>query len=1150
VAPGRSRAGKVILVAALSISALRAYADERARCTVADTRFGAAVAELQSGDVHTCARLVNGEVWCWGGNSHRELGDLAAETGRATRVPEVEHARRIATGEHFTCALSGESRVQCWGRNQSAQLGAGSVSASLGPTTVLDLRGAVADLAAGGDHACVLYESGGVACWGRNDFGQLGDGTRIDRRAPIDVRGIPPARAIAAGEDHACAVAAGGAVYCWGRNHRAQLGRRTQSRDGDPARVRGLRDAVAIASGPGDHTCARTSGGKVFCWGRNGEGQVGNGANGDALFAQQLQNLGAVSAIAVGEDHSCALDIGGALWCWGKNRRGQLGDDTTHARSLPRRVPRLSAVLAVAAGEDHTCVLLPARASRANEIHAEPAPFPTPELSRQKSSRGATTSGSTTPERKPKIPGGGRPRGFVVRCFGGNEEGQLGCGRVTGTLRPTRVAELEPARALVGGDDHSCALLANGRARCWGGNEEGELGSGRFTPSLHPVEVAGLRGAVQLASGEDFVCARTRDGNAWCWGRNDQGQLGDGSRRRSAKPMRVQGLSPATQIAAGEKHACAIVAGGEVRCWGDNRGGQLGDGTRTSRPRPTRAIGVRGAGGLALGDRHSCARLTDGRVRCWGANAHGQLGREASQDDATALGDTTRAYEVRGLEDVVQIAAGEDHTCGVRADGDVWCWGSNAEGQLGDGTLVDRVRPVRVAGIQNARQVVAGEEHSCALTREGAAWCWGANARGQLGDGTRTNRSTPVRVPDAPPYARLGAGEGHTCAIDLSGGVHCWGGQAAVPELWAPPVTDEVERPFEADRDHRLGARAYAELRLRDHLDATEPRTRNRFRIRTRLSAELAWRGWFLGLGVRTASDGAAGLTSDNFTVDGKAFPIPVVNLAYLGFKRETPRWGVLAAAGYIANPFQTNPLLRNDVAVGRRTVQSIRVFDADYTPLGASVLGSAVVGPGRLFATTSLWALGGQFGAASDLMSGAQTGFVTPRVLVAGAYYHLGRPGAELATFATKEGNTALLDAHSKSTGALRRDFGLASLTSRLDLERLAGFAGASLQLEYTRNLLAPSRNNSVYAQLTGRFGTKLSWLLDAWWVEADGAFAALADSDRSFTDVAGASTAIAFAFTRHFALTLNYFFAQRMLRDEPALHRFFLSFTSRVRL
>ena len=264
---------------------------------------------------------------------------------------------QVAAGSYNTCALTGAGGVLCWGKNEAGQVGDGTTTNRAVPTPVIDLAGGVKAITVGGLHACALLDSGGVRCWGWNPSGQLGDGTTTDRLTPVSVPGLVNVTAIAAGRDHTCALLAGGTVQCWGANFSGQLGDGTTTDRSTPVSVSGLANVTAIAAG-GYHTCALLGNGSAQCWGYNFHGQLGDGTTTDRAIPVGVSGLVNATSIATGGYHTCALLDNGSMQCWGSNSSGQLGDGTITNRSTPVSTLGLVNVTGIAAGAFHTCALL------------------------------------------------------------------------------------------------------------------------------------------------------------------------------------------------------------------------------------------------------------------------------------------------------------------------------------------------------------------------------------------------------------------------------------------------------------------------------------------------------------------------------------------------------------------------------------------------------------------------------------------------------------------------------------------------------------------------------------------------------------------------------------------------------------------------
>jgi alpha-tubulin suppressor-like RCC1 family protein len=363
-------------------------------------------------------------------------------------------------------------------------------------------------------------------------------------------------------------------------------------------------------------------------------------------------------------------------------------------------------------------------------------------------------------------PGAGK-----AQCWGLNTYGQLGNGTATDSATPVTVSGIRSAMAMGAGNSHSCTLLFDGTVQCWGWNGNGQLGNGSTTDSYVPVSVSGITDAAALAVGSEHSCVRLANGTVQCWGLNTHGQLGNATMTDSSIPVTVSGIVTATAIAAGDAHSCALLADGTVQCWGLNDYGQLGNGNITPALAPVQVCGIgpipnpttgcptgTTATAIAAGGSHSCARLSDGTVKCWGSNADGQVGNN------TTTPRFLTPVAVTGIGTATTVAAGTGHSCARLADGTVKCWGLNADGQLGDSSTTDAPAPVTVSGINTAMEIAAGGNHSCARLSSGAVQCWGQNADGQLGNGNTTNTPAPVTVSGVSNAAAIATGSHHSCA--------------------------------------------------------------------------------------------------------------------------------------------------------------------------------------------------------------------------------------------------------------------------------------------------------------------------------------------------------------------------------------------------
>ncbi len=621
-------------------------------------------------------------------------------------------------------------------------------------------------IAAGEYHTCAIKPDGTVWCWGYNYEGQLGVGTMEDHFTPVKVLGsggigyLLDVVAIAAAGMGTCAVKSDGTVWCWGINSAGQLGDGTTTRRRTPVQVVGdggsgnLSNVVAISMGRvvgGDnHVCAVKLDGTVWCWGRNTFGQLGDSTTTErhepvqVVGAGGVGTLGNVIAVSAGRNHSCALKTDGSIWCWGRNAFGQLGNNSNVDSTWPVPVATLSNAMAVGAGYTHTCALLVDGtawcwgSNSAGQLGDNTLDDRLVPVQVTTSGGGGTLSDLvtiSTADHCCAVKGDG-----TIWCWGKNLYGQLGDGSYDARTFASPVSDISTGLAVsVGGPGHTCAILATGNIRCWGHNNWGQLGAGTSMKAFQPVSVSGpggqgtLSGVLEVTAGSNHSCALKTDNTVWCWGSNSSGQLGDNTNERSFFPVQTRGpggpgfLQDVVALSATGGHTCAVLTDSTAWCWGLNSTGQLGDGSTTSAFVPVQVLDSAGAGELtavqdiSCGYYHTCAVRTDGSLWCWGKNSYGQLG-----DDSTV--DRHLPVQVRGaggvgfLSDVVAVSAASSHTCAVRIDGTAWCWGWNNAGQLGDNTTVDHLLPAQVVGegglgvFSDAISVSAGQSHSCALS--------------------------------------------------------------------------------------------------------------------------------------------------------------------------------------------------------------------------------------------------------------------------------------------------------------------------------------------------------------------------------------------------------------------------------------------------
>jgi len=344
------------------------------------------------------------------------------------------------------------------------------------------------------------------------------------------------------------------------------------------------------------HSCAVTSMGRVFCWGDDRGGQIGDDTTADAIPITrpvQVVGLSNIDEVALGDDFTCALAVGDAIYCWGTNNRGQLGDASVGSvgTASPHRVPRLTAPTALAVGVAHACAIVE-----------------------------------------------GPAMGGEVRCWGQGDSGQLGNGASSNRPDPVAVVLPAPAVDIAAGIAHTCALLEDRTVWCWGNNTRAELGLTVEplvgTESPLPLLLTGLPAGIDaIEAFAAHTCVRA-GGRLRCWGWNESGELGSGSATPTSSAETVEVTVPPGAlgdfggdgfIIFGGAHTCAVV-GASLYCWGRSLNGEVGVGTNPFSPILTPSlVSLTGVTRVSGGTVHTCA-VASGAVHCWGYNERGRLG--------------------------------------------------------------------------------------------------------------------------------------------------------------------------------------------------------------------------------------------------------------------------------------------------------------------------------------------------------------------------------------------------------------------------------------------------------------------------------------------------------------------------------------------
>ena len=638
---------------------------------------------------------------------------------------------KLAGGLFHTVYVNELGRAWGWGLNTIGQLGDNSFLTKTTPVSVLGATKTFCQIAAGFCHTVAIDKNGQAWGWGLNNAGQLGDNSVTVRNTPVSVLGATKTFCqISAAGSHTVTIDKTGQVWSWGLNSSGQLGDNSLTSRRTPVSVLGATKTFCKIAAGFVHTIAIDKNGRAWGWGLNNNGQLGDNSVTSRLTPVSV--LGATKTfcqIAGGFCYTVAIDKNGRAWAWGFNSNGQLGDNSTTSRRTPVSILGATKTFCqIAAGGSHTVA----------------------------------------------IDKNGRAWGWGL-----NSSGQLGNNSTLFRITPVSVlGATKTFCQIAAGSSHTVAIDKNGKVWAWGLFSSGQLGDTSDISRLTPVSVLGAtKTFCQIAGGFCYTVAIDKNGRAWGWGLNNNGQLGDNSVTSRLTPVSVLGaVKTFCQIAAGSSHTIAIDKNGQAWAWGLNGNGRLGDNSTTSRRTPVSVLGaVKTFCQIAAAAAHTVAIDKNGRAWAWGFNSNGQLG------DNSTLSRITPVSVLGTTKTFCQITGGNAHTVAIDKNGQVWSWGLNGFGQLGDNSVTSRITPVSVLGATKTFcQILTGDFHIVAIDKNGRAWGWGLNSSGQLGNNSTLSRRTPVSVLGATKtFCKISDGLCHTVAIDKNGKVWAWGANSS-----------------------------------------------------------------------------------------------------------------------------------------------------------------------------------------------------------------------------------------------------------------------------------------------------------------------------------------------------------------------------------
>jgi alpha-tubulin suppressor-like RCC1 family protein len=812
--------------------------------------------QVSGGSDYGLALRNNGTLWAWGSNGNGQLGlnTLTTPFSSPSQVGALTTWTRISAGHQHSGFIQSNGTLWMCGYNLAGQLGVNNSTARIYSPAQVGALTVWTRVSCGGPQGnngftMAIQSNGTLWSWGGNGFGQLGLNDTANRSSPVQVGALTVWTNIYCGYRNSVAVQSNGTLWSWGNNSFGQLGLNTTTTSySSPVQV-GILGNWALPTGISfDWTWASSSNqlyawgdnaygqlgqnattvprassplqivpttyltatkiassyysnyaiqspGTLWAWGRNDQGQLGQGNTTDRLGAVQIGALNYWTQISAGgvNGQVAAILSPGTLWAWGYNAQGQLGLNTTTSYSSPVQVGALSLWTQVACGYSHTAAIQ----------------TPGTLWAWGTNSYGQLGNNSAGPNVLSPIQIGTASNWSRVSCgfqytialqsngtlwtWGLNSYSQLGYDTTSYRSSATQIGTVGAWTGFPAGSQNSfwgAAINSNNNLYVWGNNSNRILNSNYYITDTtdtvascaiiaNPVPLdTTLSSPIRSASiGDQFGAYVQSNGTLWSWGNLSYGQV---PRTIGLVPNPVY-MNGWTQIGSGRFNMYGLQSNGSLWAWGNNSFGQLGTNSTTlsdvSSPVPISGSDTWQQ--ISTGNQsYFLAIQTNGTLWGAGINSSGQLGLS----DTTNRSSPTR---VGALSTWTQVSCGYTWSMALQTPGTLWTWGTNSYGQLGLNTTTNTSSPVQVSTIllRNWTQPNSDGYCSAAIQSPGTLWTWGTNSQGQLGLGDKASRSSPVQVGTLSTWTQVAFGTGapwsFTMAIQTPGTLWAVGGTNA-----------------------------------------------------------------------------------------------------------------------------------------------------------------------------------------------------------------------------------------------------------------------------------------------------------------------------------------------------------------------------------
>jgi len=794
--------------------------------------------------INPLAITFDGKLFGWGTQTAGQLGvndvvlrsqptQIASLTGlvldSVSSPVSITFISSFVAGDLFSVGTS-SGNLYSWGNGANGRLGSGATTSRSTPTQVGALNTWLSVSTGGTENTFALTTSYNLYSWGRNNIGQVGDNTTVDKSSPVQIGaalntnlmtdmiktvaqvGASSWSQISAGDFHAYAIRTDGGLFTWGKNDQGQLGQNIATTIHRSSPVQIGAGTWSVISAGNSFGAAITSAGNLQTTGLNDKGQQGAAS---VVGRSAFTAVGASSwtAVSAGATSMIGTTLSNLTFVWGTNTSGQLGLGDTQNRSSPVQLG----------------------SSLASSMYQTVYPSPVIVSTYSNTSWTQVNVGDSFAV--------GLDNAGRLFAWGLNSTGQLGDGTTINTIptksspsqiattassftfintsSPVQVSAGTSWTAIAAGGTHTVAVKSDGTLWSWGTNLYGQLGNGSTINQIIPKQVDVQNSFTSVAAGTDFSTAINTNYSLWKWGYNSSTDITTPHRSNALQVgsdswsiVRAGGntavgittlgklygwgkittddgfafnlgISPITwavgssytQVNAGDSFIHAIDNTYGLWASGLNSTGQLGDNTVTTRSSAVQigslyswSIVGGGIGGTPIGA---------GSLFLTGLNTSGQLGLSdlTTRSSPVQLPATTQPlfnFPVRiGISRWSAISAGYSHSMAIRDDNTLWGWGLNASGQLGDTSNTSRSSPVQV-GTSSWIAISAGKDHTGSVRLDNTLWTWGLNTRGQLGLSDTTNRNSPVQVGTGY-WNNVSVGNSHTTALADNNTLYVWG---------------------------------------------------------------------------------------------------------------------------------------------------------------------------------------------------------------------------------------------------------------------------------------------------------------------------------------------------------------------------------------